>query len=57
VPAEAVTPAKQRRLRVLAARFLSEHGDGIASRGGRRGLRFDVVAVMGSKVEVIEAAF
>jgi putative endonuclease len=51
--AEAVTPAKQRRLRVLAARYLAEHvGD-----GRRGGIRFDVAAVTGGKVEVIEAAF
>jgi|SoiMethySBSTD1v2_1073268.scaffolds.fasta_scaffold03983_2 putative endonuclease len=54
VPAEAVTPAKQARLRVLAARFLAEH-----TSDGRRGwsLRFDVAAVTGGRVEVIEAAF
>jgi putative endonuclease len=56
VPAEAVTPAKQRRLRVLAARFLAEH-DRRVDGGGRGALRFDVVAVMGGRVEVIEAAF
>ena len=54
VPAEAVTPAKQRRLRVLAARFLAERAGGGAH---GRGLRFDVAAVMGGRVEVIEAAF
>jgi putative endonuclease len=58
VPAEAVTFAKQRRLRVLAARFLAEHADG---RGpgppGRRGIRFDVAAVTHGRVEVIQAAF
>ena len=55
VPAEAVTAAKQRRLRTLAARFLAEHQpvDGSASRS----IRFDVVAVTGSTVDVIEAAF
>jgi putative endonuclease len=55
LPAEAVTAAKQRRLRTLAARFLAEHPlvDGCAARS----LRFDVVAVTGSTVEVIEAAF
>jgi putative endonuclease len=52
IPAEAVTPAKQRRLRLLATRFLSEQ-DGLRPSG----LRFDVVAVLGSRVEVIEAAF
>lgn len=54
VPAEAVTPAKQRRLRVLAARFLAAHGPGLAA---RRSLRFDVAGVTGGRVEVIEAAF
>jgi putative endonuclease len=55
VPAEAVTPAKQRRLRVLAARYLAAGSDppGV----GRRGIRFDVASVMAGKVEVIEAAF
>jgi putative endonuclease len=54
VPAEAVTPVKQRRLRVLAARFLAAHGQAVA---GRRGLRFDVASVTTGRVEVIEAAF
>ncbi|MBN2623153.1 MAG: YraN family protein [Acidimicrobiales bacterium] len=54
VPAEAVTRTKQRRLRVLAARFLAEHGGG---GGAGRSIRFDVAAVMGGTVEVIEAAF
>ena len=54
VPAEAVTPVKQRRLRVLAARFLAAHGPEVA---GRRGLRFDVASVTVGRVEVIEAAF
>lgn len=53
-PAEAVTPAKQARLRRLAARFLAEHGHDV-----RRGwsLRFDVAAVTAGRIEVIEAAF
>jgi len=54
VPAEAVTPAKQRRLRLLAARYLAAAGR--VSPAGR-GIRFDVAAVMGGRVEVIEAAF
>jgi Holliday junction resolvase-like predicted endonuclease len=54
VPAEAVTPAKQRRLRALAARYLAAQGPRSA---GGRGIRFDVAAVMGGRVEVIEAAF
>jgi putative endonuclease len=54
VPAEAVTPAKQRRLRTLAARYLAVEGR--PSPAGR-GIRFDVAAVMGGRVEVLEAAF
>lgn len=55
-PAEAVTVAKQRRLRLLAARWLAAHPD---SRGEAR---FDVAAVTPAAdatltVEVIEAAF
>jgi putative endonuclease len=55
-PVEAVTGAKQRRLRALAARFLAECE---ASGEGRRGdtVRFDVAAVVGGRIEVIEAAF
>jgi putative endonuclease len=55
VPAEAVTIAKQRRLRTLAARFLANHtiDAGVAARS----IRFDVVAVSGTTVDVIEAAF
>lgn len=60
-PAEAVTPAKQRRLRVLAARFLAAGagagGAGAGSAGAGRGIRFDVAAVTGGRVDVIEAAF
>ena len=68
-PAEAVTPAKQRRLRVLAARFLAAGagtggagvggGDarGAGGPGAGRGVRFDVAAVSRGRVEVIEAAF
>ena len=54
LPAEAVTPAKQRRLRRLAALFLVANGDVL---GGHRGLRFDVASVTGGRVEVIAAAF
>ena len=52
LPAEAVTAAKQRRLRRLAVRFLAEAGG-----AGGRSLRFDVASVVGERVEVIEAAF
>jgi len=54
-PAEAVTIAKQRRLRMLAARFLADHVLDAGTAG--RTIRFDVVAVSGSAVDVIEAAF
>lgn len=51
LPAEAVTAAKQRRLRTLANRFLAESG----ARSPH--LRFDVVSILGGRLEVIEAAF
>lgn len=54
VPAEAVTPAKQARLRALAARFLGEHAPG-HTRGWS--LRFDVAAVTAGRIEVLEGAF
>ncbi|MFN8018543.1 MAG: YraN family protein [Acidimicrobiales bacterium] len=52
-PAEAVTPAKQRRLRVLASRWLAE----AAPEPRPDVVRFDVAAVLPSSVDVIEAAF
>ncbi|MEX2292860.1 MAG: YraN family protein [Acidimicrobiales bacterium] len=51
LPAEAVTATKQRRIRKLAGRYLAE----TSSVAG--GLRFDVVAILGDQLEVIEAAF
>jgi putative endonuclease len=51
IPAEAITPTKQRRLRVLARRYLEATGARAAS------LRFDVVSILGGDLEVIEAAF
>ncbi|HET6954296.1 MAG TPA: YraN family protein [Acidimicrobiales bacterium] len=60
VPAEAVTAAKQRRIRLLATRFLATggaSGSGPGHAGGGRRLRFDVAAVTGDRVEVLEAAF
>jgi putative endonuclease len=54
-PAEAVTIPKQRRLRTLAVRFLAENQQAMGA--AARNIRFDVVAVSGSTVDVIEAAF
>ena len=50
-PAAAVTPAKQRRLRGLALRYVAETG--VRSRS----IRFDVVAILGGRLEVREGAF
>ena len=52
VPAEAVGRDKQVRLRHLAARWLQEDAPGPA-----REIRFDVVSILGGKIEVIEGAF
>lgn len=52
-PAEAVTAAKQRRIRGLARRWLAETD----RRPRPRAVRFDVAAVLPDRVEVIEAAF
>lgn len=50
-PVEAVTPDKQRRLRRLAMRYLTDTGTTADE------LRFDVVAILAGSLEVIEAAF
>ena len=50
-PAEAVTPVKQRRLRVLAGRYLEQTAVRPTT------LRFDVVGILAGDLEVIEAAF
>ncbi len=50
-PAEAVTPAKQRRLRTLAGQYLA------ASRVRADTIRFDVVCILAGDLDVIEAAF
>jgi putative endonuclease len=55
-PVDAVTATKQRRLRMLAAQWLAEHGT------RRHTLRFDVASVMRGPdgqlaVEVLEDAF
>jgi putative endonuclease len=58
VPAEAVTLAKQRRVRVLAARFLDAHGPVVtATAGPGAARRFDVAAVLRGEITVIEAAY
>ena len=50
-PAEAVTPAKQARLRRLGAAWLRAEGvQGVE-------VRFDVVAITGDNLHVIESAF
>ena len=49
--AAAVGPDKQRRIRRLATEWLA------INRPARVGLRFDVVAVTGAHIEVIESAF
>ena len=54
-PSAAVTTTKQRRIRRLAMEWLDAHP--AVSRGARRRLRFDVVAIVGTQVTVIEAAF
>lgn len=51
-PAEAVTPAKQRRVRRLAATYLAT-----VPMPRPNSVRFDVACVLGEAVEVIEAAF
>jgi putative endonuclease len=50
-PFAAVTPAKQRRLRTLALRYLE------ASGARPRAIRFDVVSILGGRLEVLEGAF
>ena len=52
---EAVLPAKQRRIRSLAARWLSELTPAVGR--ARVEVRFDVVSITAGEVEVIEAAF
>jgi putative endonuclease len=72
LPAEAVGPVKQVKLRRLAALWFAdgarenavgarENADGARENGSSRGrggpVRFDVASVMGGEVEVIEGAF
>jgi putative endonuclease len=55
VGSEAVLPAKQRRIRHLAQRWLSE----LTPASGRSlvEVRFDVISITGGLVDVIEGAF
>lgn len=50
-PAEAVTRTKQRRIRSLALLWLREHDEHADD------VRFDVVTVLGGRVEVVPDAF
>ena len=52
LPAEAVTAAKQRRIRRLAARWLED-----AAPARPTEIRFDVVAILDGRIDVIEGAF
>ncbi|MBI2704214.1 MAG: YraN family protein [Actinobacteria bacterium] len=51
VPAEAITHEKRQRLRHLAAKWLDE------SPVRPRQIRFDVAAILGDDLEIIEGAF
>ncbi|MGC8626684.1 MAG: YraN family protein [Acidimicrobiales bacterium] len=55
LPAEAVGPLKQARLRRLAARWFATAGD--QAKGGAGPVRFDVACVLGDAIEVVEEAF
>jgi putative endonuclease len=52
VPAEAITRTKRTRIRHLAAKWLSE-----VCTTPARDIRFDVVAILGDDLQVIEGAF
>ena len=58
-PVEAVTPAKQARLRRLAGCWLEAAGGSGSGAGSGAGgdLRFDVASVLAGEIEVIEGAF
>jgi putative endonuclease len=51
VPAEAVTPSKQARIRRLAMTWLREEAETY------KDIRFDVVTILAGRLDVIEAAF
>jgi len=50
-PFDAVTPAKQMRVRRIAMRFLAQHNDHCPE------IRFDAASVMKGTVEVLEGVF
>lgn len=52
VPAEAVTKAKQARIRRLAARWLEDD-----ARMAPQSIRFDVAAILGGELTILEGAF
>jgi putative endonuclease len=54
-PFEAVTRAKQLRIRRLAGRWLRDRSERLGRRPAE--IRFDVVSVRGSRVEILEDAF
>ncbi len=54
-PFEAVTGSKQTRLRRLAAEWLRSRGAGFDR--APMDVRFDVVSVIGGRVDVLEEAF
>jgi putative endonuclease len=55
MPAEAVSPSKQARIRRLAARWLAEHR-GPPARSPAQ-IRFDVAAILHDHLEMLEGAF
>jgi putative endonuclease len=52
IPAEAVTRQKRARIRRLAARYLEDDAP-----VRPREIRFDVAAILGGQLEIIEGAF
>jgi putative endonuclease len=56
-PLEAVTTSKQRRLRLLAAAYLRSQAQAQAQASRWDEIRFDVAAVLGTDLHVVEGAF
>jgi putative endonuclease len=54
-PFEAVTRAKQVRIRRLAAEWLRRRGSAVNVRADE--IRFDVVSIKGATIDVLEGAF